>query len=424
MERKVNKLEHCHVEVEVVVDKETWKKAQDKAFEKASKDVTVKGFRKGHAPLNLVKEKVDMMKVMDEAINSLLPNIYSTILKEENIRPYARPEVNVTKISDTELEIKFTLVTAPEIELGQYKGLSIGKEEVKVTDEDIASELLKLQQQNAMVVSKEGAAENGDIVIIDFVGEVDGKQFDGGSASNYELELGSHSFVPGFEEQLVGVKANDTKDINIKFPENYVENLKGKDAVFHVTVHEVKTKQLPELDDAFVKTLNMSGVNTLQDLRNQRRAQLTMEKERSAKGAFINKVIDEVAKNSKIDIPDEIYNSQVEAMKEDASHRMSQSGLTLEQYLSIVGQSEEQYTESLKTQARKDVTGYFILDAIGQKEEITIEEADLEFEYAKMAEQYKMSIDDVKKALAPQLDSFKNSVRMSRIEDLLYKEND
>ncbi len=424
MERKVNKLEHCHVEVEVVVDKETWKKAQDKAFEKASKDVTVKGFRKGHAPLNLVKEKVDMMKVMDEAINSLLPNIYSTILKEENIRPYARPEVNVTKISDTELEIKFTLVTAPEIELGQYKGLSIGKEEVKVTDEDIASELLKLQQQNAMVVSKEGAAENGDIVIIDFVGEVDGKQFDGGSASNYELELGSHSFVPGFEEQLVGVKANDTKDINIKFPENYVENLKGKDAVFHVTVHEVKTKQLPELDDAFVKTLNMSGVNTLQDLRNQRRAQLTMEKERSAKGAFINKVIDEVAKNSKIDIPDEIYNSQVEAMKEDASHRMAQSGLTLEQYLSIVGQSEEQYTESLKTQARKDVTGYFILDAIGQKEEITIEEADLEFEYAKMAEQYKMSIDDVKKALAPQLDSFKNSVRMSRIEDLLYKEND
>lgn len=424
MERKVTKLEHCHVEVEVVVDQPSWKAAQDKAFEKLAKNVTVKGFRPGKAPLNLVKEKIDPMKVMDEAINSLLPSIYSEVLKEEDIHPYARPEVAVTKISDTELELKFTLVTAPQVELGQYKGLSVGKEEPTVSDDEVAAELLKVQEQNAMLLVKEGAAENGDTVVIDFVGEVDGKPFEGGTASNYELELGSHSFVPGFEDQLVGVKANETKDVNITFPENYVENLKGKPAVFHVTVHEVKEKKLPELDDNLVKGLNIANVSTVEDLRRQKSAQLKIEKERSARNTYMNKLLAEIAKNSKIDIPEEIIDTQVESMRQDAEARMAQSGLKLDQYLSIIGQTEEQYTESMKTQARKDATNYFILDAVGQKEEISVEDADLEFEYAKMAEQYKMGIDDVKKAIAPQLDSFRNNVKMNRIEDLLYREND
>lgn len=425
MERKVTKLEHCHVEVEVVVDQPSWKTAQDKAFEKLAKNVTVKGFRPGKAPLNLVKEKIDPMKVMDEAINSLLPSIYSEVLKEEeDIHPYARPQVAVTKVSDTELELKFTLVTAPQIELGQYKGLSVGKEEPTVSDDEVAAELLKVQEQNAMLLVKEGAAENGDIVVIDFVGEVDGKPFEGGTASNYELELGSHSFVPGFEDQLVGVKANEAKDVSITFPENYVENLKGKPAVFHVTVHEVKEKKLPELDDNLVKGLNIANVSTVEDLRRQKSAQLKIEKERSARNTYMNKLLAEIAKNSKIDIPEEIIETQVESMRKDAEARMAQSGLKLDQYLSIIGQTEEQYTESMKTQARKDATNYFILDAVGQKEEISVEDADLEFEYAKMAEQYKMKIDDVKKAIAPQLDSFRNNVKMNRIEDLLYREND
>lgn len=424
MERKVTKLEHCHVEVEVVVDRPSWKTAQDKAFEKLAKNVTVKGFRPGKAPLNLVKEKIDPMKVMDEAINSLLPSIYSEVLKEEDIHPYARPQVAVTKVSDTELELKFTLVTAPQIELGQYKGLSVGKEEPTVSDDEVAAELLKVQEQNAMLLVKEGAAENGDIVVIDFVGEVDGKPFEGGTASNYELELGSHSFVPGFEEQLVGVKANEAKDVSITFPENYVENLKGKPAVFHVTVHEVKEKKLPELDDNLVKGLNIANVSTVEDLRRQKSVQLKIEKERSARNTYMNKLLEEIAKNSKIDIPEEIIETQVESMRKDAEARMAQSGLKLDQYLSIIGQTEEQYTESMKTQARKDATNYFILDAVGQKEEISVEDADLEFEYAKMAEQYKMKIDDVKKAIAPQLDSFRNNVKMNRIEDLLYREND
>lgn len=424
MEKKINKLEHCHTEVEVKVDTEAWKKAQEKSFEKLAKEVTVKGFRKGNAPLNLVKDKVDPMKVMDDAINAILPEIYTSILKEDGIVPFARPDVQVTKVSDTELELKFVLVTAPEVKLGQYKGLKVGKEKVEVTDKDVEAELVKVQENSAMLMVKEGPAELGDTVVMDFVGSVDGKEFEGGSATNYELELGSHSFVPGFEEQLVGVKAGESKNVNIKFPENYVENLKGKDAVFAVTVHEVKEKKLPELNDELVKDLKIEGVETVEQLKVQKRDQLTLEKERKARNEYMGKLLSEIAKNSTIEIPEEIINNQAESMKKDAENRMAQSGLKLDQYLQIIGQTEEQFMANLKEQATKDATNYFIIDEISKAENITVSDEDLEFEFAKMADQYKMKVEDVKKALAPQLEEFRNNVRMNRVDDLLYKEND
>lgn len=424
MEKKINKLEHCHTEVEVKVDTEAWKKAQEKSFEKLAKEVTVKGFRKGNAPLNLVKDKVDPMKVMDDAINAILPEIYTSILKEDGIVPFARPDVQVTKVSDTELELKFVLVTAPEVKLGQYKGLKVGKEKVEVTDKDVEAELVKVQENSAMLMVKEGPAELGDTVVMDFVGSVDGKEFEGGSATNYELELGSHSFVPGFEEQLVGVKAGESKNVNIKFPENYVENLKGKDAVFAVTVHEVKEKKLPELNDELVKDLKIEGVETVEQLKVQKRDQLTLEKERKARNEYMGKLLSEIAKNSTIEIPEEIINNQAESMKKDAENRMAQSGLKLDQYLQIIGQTEEQFMANLKEQATKDATNYFIIDEISKAENITVSDEDLEFEFAKMADQYKMKVEDVKKALAPQLEEFRNNVRMNHVDDLLYKEND
>lgn len=424
MEKKINKLEHCHTEVEVKVDTEAWKKAQEKSFEKLAKEVTVKGFRKGNAPLNLVKDKVDPMKVMDDAINAILPEIYTSILKEDGIVPFARPDVQVTKVSDTELELKFVLVTAPEVKLGQYKGLKVGKEKVEVTDKDVEAELVKVQENSAMLMVKEGPAELGDTVVMDFIGSVDGKEFEGGSATNYELELGSHSFVPGFEEQLVGVKAGESKNVNIKFPENYVENLKGKDAVFAVTVHEVKEKKLPELNDELVKDLKIEGVETVEQLKVQKRDQLTLEKERKARNEYMGKLLSEIAKNSTIEIPEEIINNQAESMKKDAENRMAQSGLKLDQYLQIIGQTEEQFMANLKEQATKDATNYFIIDEISKAENITVSDEDLEFEFAKMADQYKMKVEDVKKALAPQLEEFRNNVRMNHVDDLLYKEND
>ena len=423
MERKVTKLEHSHVQVDVVVDEKTWKDAQEKAFNKLAENVTVDGFRKGKAPKNLVKAKIDPMKVLDEAINALLPKIYEEILTKDEIRPYARPSVDVTKVSDTELEVKFILVTAPEITLGQYKGLNIGKKAVKVTAKDIEEALEGARKENATLVVKENEAALGDTVVMDFVGKVDGVAFEGGSAENYELELGSHQFIPGFEEQLVGHKAGEDVLVNVKFPENYTAELKGKDATFECKIHEVKERKLPELNDEFVKELKIEGIETVEDFRNRKSEDLKRNKEAEARREYMEKLIAEIAKNSKADIASEIIDNQVESRRQDMVKRIEQSGLQLEQYLQILGQTEEQFALQIREQAIKETTEYLVLEEIGKAEKIEITDADLEFEFAKISEQYKMPLEDVKKALSANLEEFRHNLKMQRIDDLLYNEN-
>ena len=423
MERKVTKLEHSHVQVDVVVDEKSWKDAQEKAFNKLAENVTIDGFRKGKAPKNLVKSKIDPMKVLDEAINSLLPKIYEEIIKEDGIRPYARPAVDVTKVSDTELEVKFVLVTAPEIKLGKYKGLEIGKKEVKVTKKDLEEALEGALKENSTLVIKEGEAALGDVVVMDFVGKIDGVPFDGGSAENHELELGSHQFIPGFEEQLVGHKAGEKVLVNVTFPENYTEELKGKPAVFECTIHEVKEKKLPELNDEFVKELKVEGVETVEAFRNHKEADLRKQKEAEARRDYMNKLIEEIVKNSQIDLAEEIVENQVQNRREDMVKRIEQSGLKLEQYLQILGQDEEQFVAQIREQALKETKEYLVLEKVGEVENIEITDADIEFEYAKIADQYKMELEQVKKALEPNLDEFRHNLRMQRIDEFLYNEN-
>ncbi len=422
--RTVNVLEDCHVEVEVEVDKEVWKEAQKKAFNKLAQDVEVKGFRKGKAPENLVKEHIDPQKQMDEAITSLLQALYTEVLTEEKIVPYAQPKVDVTKLSDTDLTIKFTITTAPHVELTQYKDFELGKAVPTVSEEEVDQAVKEVQSENATLVPKEGVSAEGDTVVIDFVGEVDGKEFDGGSASNYELELGSHSFIPGFEEQLVGVSAESSLDVNVTFPENYMEDLAGKAAVFHVTVHEIKEKSYPTLDDKFVEGLEMEGVKTVAQLKESKRKELLDKKTHEARDAYLNLLLDNIAeKAEKIEIPHEIIDSQVEASREESENQAAQYGITLEQYLEIIGQSEEDFNAQLEASSFKSVRNYFILENIASKEDITIEDADLEFEYARMAEAYHMSIDDVRKALESQVEQFRESVKFGRVEDFLYRSN-
>ena len=423
MERKITKLEHGHVQVDVVVDAQSWKDAQEKAFNKLAEKVTVDGFRQGKAPRHLVEKKIDMMKVLDEAINSLLPKIYEEILTEDKVRPYARPQVDVTKVSDTELEVKFVLVTAPEVKLGQYKGLEIGKKAVKVAKKDVDEAIEATLKENASLVVKEAESVLGDTVVMDFVGTVDGVAFEGGTAENYELELGSHQFIPGFEEQLVGHKAGDKVEVNVTFPENYTEQLKGKAAVFACTIHEVKEKKLPVLNDEFVKELKLQGVETVEAFREQKQKELQRAKENEARREYMNKLLEAIAKNSEVDLAKEIVDSQVESRKEDMVKRIQQSGLQLEQYLQILGQTEEQFNAQITEQAIKEVTDYVILNEVGNAEGIDITEADLEFEYAKIADQYHMTIDEVKKALGNNLDEFRHNIRMQRIDDLLYNDN-
>ena len=423
MERKVTKLEHSRTEVLVTVDEKTWKAAQEKAFNKLAANVTVDGFRKGKAPANLVRSKVDPMKVMDEAINGLLPTLYGEILKEEKLQPVARPQVDVTKLSDTELEVKFIVVTAPEVKLGQYKGLEIGKTEVKVSAKDVEGAINDLLKNSASLVVKEDAAKEGDTVVMDFVGTIDGVPFEGGSAQNHELELGSHQFIPGFEEQLAGHKAGEHVEVKVTFPENYTPELKGKDAVFACDIHEVKEKKLPELNEEFIKELGIPGVETEEQLKENKKAELKAQRENQARRDYIAKVFEAIAKNSQIDLPEEIVNDQIASRKQDMENRMKQSGLNLETYLQILGQTEEQFTEQLRKDSERDITNFFLSEEIAKAENIVIDDAALELEYAKIADQYKMKIEDVKKALAAQEDQFRNNVKMQQIDNLLFNEN-
>ena len=280
MERKVTKLENCHTEVLVNVDKDLWKKAQDKAFKKLAANVTVPGFRKGKAPVNMVKSHVDQMKVFNEAINDVLNPVYQDILANEKLEPMVRPSFDVTKLSEEELEVKVTIVTRPNVNLGKYQGYELGKKNAEVKDEEVEQAINELRKQNATVMPKEGQAEKGDIVVIDFEGSIDGVPFDGGKAENHELELGSHSFIEGFEDQLIGSSAGIEVDVKVTFPKNYgPDEIAGKDAVFHVKVNEVTQKVLPELDEEFIKDLNIANVTNVDELRKDRQAALLKQKE-------------------------------------------------------------------------------------------------------------------------------------------------
>ena len=424
MERKVNQIDEAHVEVLVNVDEASWKDAQAKAFKKLAANVTVPGFRKGKAPENMIKGKIDQVKVMDEAINALLPTLYRDVLENEDIKPFNQPKADVTKLSDKDLEVKFTIVTMPTIKLGEYKGLKIGKGEVTVTDKDVEDAINALRARNATVAVKEGAANKGDIVVMDFVGKVDGVEFDGGKAENYELELGSGAFIPGFEDQLVGTKAGEKKEVKVKFPENYTPELKGKDATFECLVHEVKEKKLPELNDEFIADVKIGGVKTVDELKEFEKKEIEGRKTAEARKEYINKVVDTIASNSKISIADEIIENQANSHKNDYKNRMEQSGLTLEAYLQILGQKEEEFDAKLREDSRKEIAGYFVLEEVAAAENLTVSDEDLEFEMSKVAEQYKMKIEDVKKALGKNLEEYRNNIKMNKVEDFLYKNND
>ncbi len=423
MERKVTQLENCRVQVDVVVPTEVWKAAQEKSMKKLCAEVTVDGFRKGKAPEAVARKHVNYEKMLDNAINSVLPEAYKDVLENEKIEPYAQPKVDITKISDHDLEVRFVIVTAPKVELGQYKDLEIGKKEVKVTAKEVEEAIENLRIQNASLVVKEAEAANGDTVVFDFAGTVDGKAFEGGSAQNYELVLGSHSFVPGFEEQLVGVKAGEHRDVKVTFPENYVPELASKEAVFACDVHEVKERKLPELSEEFVKDLAIKGVETLEALKENKKEELKSQKEAQNKKEYIAKLYEKIAKGSKIEIPEEMVEEQANNMQKDMEQRMAQSGLNLESYLQFTGQTKEQFVAKLKEDAKKDITNYFILEEVARKESFEVSDKDVEEEMKKLAKEYNMKLEDVKKALEKQFDQFKHNLRMTKVEEKLVELN-
>ena len=423
MKREVKKLENSKVEVLCDVEPALWKEYQEKAFKKLAANLELKGFRKGKVPEAMARKEINQGQIFNEAVNLSLQPAFDEVLREEKLQPFARPSVDVTKLSDNELQLKFIVVLAPEVKLGQYKGLGVKKAEAKVDAKEVDAEIKKLVEQNANLVVSDKPAKKGDTVVFDFVGSVDGKEFEGGSAKNYSLELGSNSFVPGFEDQLVGAKSGDDKDVNVTFPEQYVPELAGKKALFKCKIHEVKEKVLPELNEELVADLNIPDVKTVDQLKDYEKKQLLAQKENSAANAAFNEVMDKIVAGAKIEIADEILADEVEGMKKNMEQQVSQRGLTLDQYYSITGQKPEDVEKQMRVDAEKNLKAILCMEEIAKLEKIEVSDADVEFEFSKIADQYKMEIDKVKEILGKDLPRFKAEIRQRRIQDFIGKEN-
>ena len=423
MKRVVNKLENSKVEVLCDIDEKVWKDAQEKAFNKLAKNLELPGFRKGKVPTEMARKHIETGSIFNEAINSLLQPSFDEVLKEEKLQPFARPTVDVTKVSDKDLQLKFVIVLAPAVKLGNYKGLGIKKAAVKVDAKEIDEEVAKLVDQNANLVVTDKPSKKGDTVVIDFVGSVDGKEFDGGKADNYSLVLGSNSFVPGFEDQLIGKKSGDEVDVNVTFPTQYVPELAGKKALFKVKVHEVKEKVLPELNADLVKDLAIPEVDTVEKLREHLRKQLESQKDNKATSDALDAAIQKIASEAEIELAKEIIDDEVEGMKKNMSDQISQRGLTLEQYYSITGEKPEEVEKKMRVDAEKNLRAILCLEEIARKEDITVDEKDVDFEMAKIADQYQMPIDKVKEILGKDLARFQNEIKQRRIQEFILNNN-
>lgn len=394
--------EHSEGVLEVVVDGEAWENAQKKAFNDFKKNVSIKGFRTGKVPEALLKKQISKEAIYDRAVEGVANEALVEAIKEHNLELVARPTLDYKDASDESVTLVINCVVSPEVTLGEYKGLDIHKDEVNVTDEDVETELSKVQDRFAdWVLREEGQpAEDGDQVTIDFVGKKDGEPFEGGSGENYPLELGSNTFIPGFEEQLVGVKTDDVKDVTVTFPEDYqAADLAGKEAVFTVTVHDIKYKDRPEVNDELIAQLKRDGVETVEKFKEVTKEDLTKERERAADEKFTNDLMEAISDNATVEIPAVMIENEVDNLYRDFTNRMQQSGFTAEQYFAATGQTEADLKATMRPDAQRRVKGSLVLDAVIKAENIEISDEDVEKEYTEMSTLYNMDVEQIKKLL-------------------------
>lgn len=396
MNTKLTKKDTSIYEIEAKVEKEAWKEAQEKALKKLAQKVTIKGFRQGKAPIELAKERINSSELINQAINEALPELYNSALREHKLVPYTQPKVNVTELNDDGFTAVFEVTTAPEVTLGQYKDINVPLEKRTATKKEIQEEIDHVLEDNAELVIKDGAAEKGDTVVFDFKGYIDGKEFDGGSANNYSLVLGSNQFIPGFEDQLIGVTSETKKDVIVTFPEQYVKELAGKEAKFVCMIHEIKTKQRPELNDEFVSTLNIKDVNNVEEFKAYQAKQVQNRLDNQARQEQFNKVLAKIIENAKFEIGADVINQEVKAMKENTINQITSNGLTYEQYKEITGLSDEKLEENFKVEARKRLEQYLVFQKIAQVENLVVSRQELEDYYNQLATNYGMKVDEIK----------------------------
>ena len=400
MSLQVEKLEKNMAKLTIEVSAEDLDKAMEKAYQKQKSRISLPGFRKGKAPRKMIESMYGKGVFMEDAVNSLVPQEYTKALGECELEIVSQPEINVTQMEPGK-ELIFTADVAvkPEVTLGDYKGVEVPKTEIAVTDEEVDAEIKKEQDKNARtVVVEDRAAANGDITTIDFEGFVDGVAFDGGKGTDYALTLGSGTFIPGFEDQIVGANTGDHVEVKVTFPEEYqAKELAGKEAVFQCDVKKIETKEVPELDDEFAK--DVSEFDTLAEYKEDVKKNLTEKKEKEARTAKENAAVDKAIENAQMDIPELMTKTECRQMMDDFSRRMQQQGLSMEQYFQFTGQSMDKMMEDMKPQALKRIQTRLVLEKVAEAENIQPSEEEITEEIQKMADAYKMEADKIREAI-------------------------
>ena len=424
MSLQVEKLEKNMAKLTIEVPAEELEKAMQNAYLRAKNRITIPGFRKGKAPRKMIEHMYGKGIFLEDAANALIPEHYSKALEECELEIVSQPEIDVTQAEPGKAFI-FTAEVAvkPEVTLGEYKGLEVPKTETEVTEEEIEAELKKEQEKNSRTITVEDrGAENGDIATIDFEGFIDGTAFEGGKGTDYPLTLGSGSFIPGFEDQLVGVKAGDHVEVNVTFPEEYqAAELAGKAAVFQCDVKKVEAKELPELDDDFAQ--DVSEFDTLAEYKDDIRKKLTERKEKEARTAKENAAVDKAIENAQMEIPDAMINTQISQMLDDFSRRMQAQGLTMEQYFQFTGMTADKMREEMKPQALKRIQTRLVLEKIAETENIQPADEEVNEEISKMAEMYKMEADKLKELLGDrELEQMKKDMAVQKAVTLVADE--
>ncbi|WP_412036251.1 trigger factor [Bacillus pacificus] len=420
MAAKWEKLEGNVGVLTIEVDAKEVNNSIDAAFKKVVKTINVPGFRKGKMPRPLFEQRFGVESLYQDALDIILPKAYGEAIDEAGIFPVAHPEIDIEKFEKNANLIFTAKVTVkPEVKLGEYKGLAVEKVETTVTDEDVENELKSLQERQAeLVVKEEGTVENGDTAVIDFEGFVDGEAFEGGKGENYSLAIGSGTFIPGFEEQVIGLKSGESKDVEVSFPEEYhAAELAGKPATFKVTVHEIKTKELPELNDEFAKEAD-EAVATLDELKAKLRTNLEEGKKHEAEHKVRDEVVELAAANAEIDIPEAMIDTELDRMVREFEQRLSQQGMNLELYYQFTGIDADKLKEQMKEDAQKRVRINLVLEAIIEAENIEVTEEEVTAEVEKMAEMYGMPVDAIKQALGS-VDALAEDLKVRKAVDFL-----
>ena len=411
-------------EVNFKLEGKEWVELQDKAFEKLNKKANIDGFRPGKAPRDIFEKKYGKQEIILEAADEATNKEYKRLLGENKIIPIIEPKVELIKCDSDTLEVKFTFITDPEVTLGEYTNLKVKKEKAKVTKEEVDNSIKELLNEYAEVVVKEGNVESGDIAIIDFAGYKDGVAFEGGTSENYSLTIGSNTFIPGFEDAVIGMAKGEEKDIELTFPEDYMqEDLKGQKVVFKVKVNEIKTRKIPELSKEFFEDLNMEGITDKESLEKDIKEELTHRKEHELEHAYEDACLDKAANNMKIEILPELIDDEAHQMYHEFMDRMKRQGITEELYLKYTNSKEEDLIEKMKDEAKKRIQYRYLLREIIKKENIKITDKEAKEKIKEIAKQYNVTEEEILKEVGT-LEAMKMALAFQKAVELVKANND